>query len=155
MRFRYLAALSALVFVVGCGSDSGSQDASVSGQASAAYDDAKAKAGGMVEEAQAKIDTYKDQAMGQIEQAESQLGSLKEAAKKVSNDEVNGMVDEIGDKLDTAKAAVKNMKPDNMDSTKKVFEGSMAEAKDLYGDAQKKLGSLEIDTSSIPGMGGK
>ena len=55
--------------------------------------------------------------------------------------------------IDTAKDAVKNMKPDNMDSAKKVFEDSMSEAKDLYGDAQKKLGSLEIDTSKIPGMG--
>ena len=157
MRVRHVAPLSAIVLVafLGCSSDSGSsqESSSVSGQASAAYDDAKAKAGDVMEEAQAEFDSYRDRTMGQIEQYESQLGSLKTTAKQINNEELNGMVDQIDTKLEEAKDTVTGMTADNMDAARKMVDARMGEVKDLFGEAQKKMSSLDIDTSKIPGMG--
>jgi hypothetical protein len=162
MRILCSLVLAVLVIapVLGCGGEQETGEGAVEravGEAGSAVQEA---ASGAIEQAgeqvMAAVEQYKTGAMAKLDQYTSGLSALKESAGSLGNEELDGMVQGIEEKLGNVRSELTDLAPADLGELD-TFKGQMdAKLDEIGGDiegAQQKLRDLGGSLPQIPGQG--
>jgi len=168
MRVLYLLVCAALILfpAVGCGGESGTEDASSEGAAAQGGGSVTEKIGEAVEEAAgdaaeqagkqagAALEQYKSETLAKLAEYEDGLSSLKEAIAALDSEELTQQAEAIQEKLTDARSSADALKGESLadlDAHKSQLDSKLGDIKgDLY-KAREKIAELRAKVPKIPG----